>query len=40
MEVAYCVAQIISQQLDGGKGIGNTDVNEFATMVLGFVESK
>lgn len=32
MEVAWRMAQIISQQLDGGKSIENTYVNEFATM--------
>lgn len=36
--VALRMAQVISQQLDGDKGISATDVKDFATPAFGFVE--
>jgi hypothetical protein len=38
MVVALRMAQIISEQLDGGKGIERGDVEDFATPAFGFAE--
>ena len=40
MVVAWRMAQLLSQHLDGGKGIADEDVKDFATTRFGFAESK
>jgi hypothetical protein len=34
------MAQVISEQLDGGKGMDSNDVKDFATPAFGFVEKE
>lgn len=36
---AYCMARIISEVLDNGKGIENNDVKDFATTAFGYSEN-
>ena len=38
--VALRMAQVVSEQLDGGKGMDSNDVKDFATPAFGFVEKE
>ena len=38
--IAFRIAQLLSEQLDGGKGIKDGDVQDFATTGFGYQEKK